>query len=173
MTTENTTPNAVLTLTANIVSAHVANNSVQPDALPGLITSVFNTMTGLGKTPEIETRPGTRCADQEVGVPGLHHLPGRRQEAQDAQATPEHVVQHDAGPVSYRAGVWPPTIRWWRPAMRRFAPGWPRRIGLGTKRTAEATPAKKPAAKQATTKAVTKKAAARKTAPAAGAPASA
>ena len=39
----------LLGLTAQIVSAHVANNSVQPDALPALIQSVFKTLAGAGK----------------------------------------------------------------------------------------------------------------------------
>ena len=43
----------ILGLTAQIVSAHVANNSVQPDALPALIQSVFKTLASAGKeTPE-------------------------------------------------------------------------------------------------------------------------
>ena len=39
----------LLGLTAQIVSAHVANNSVQSDALPALIQSVFKTLSGAGK----------------------------------------------------------------------------------------------------------------------------
>jgi len=39
----------ILGLTAQIVSAHVANNPVQPDALPALIQSVFKTLAGAGK----------------------------------------------------------------------------------------------------------------------------
>ncbi len=39
----------LLGLTAQIVSAHVANNSVQPDSLPALIQSVFKTLAGAGK----------------------------------------------------------------------------------------------------------------------------
>jgi len=43
----------LLGLTAQIVSAHVSNNSVQPEALPALIQSVFKTLAGAGKeTPE-------------------------------------------------------------------------------------------------------------------------
>jgi predicted transcriptional regulator len=43
----------ILGLTAQIVSAHVANNVVQPDALPALIQSVFKTLAGAGKdSPE-------------------------------------------------------------------------------------------------------------------------
>lgn len=39
----------ILGLTAQIVSAHVANNTVQPDALPALIQSVFKTLAAAGK----------------------------------------------------------------------------------------------------------------------------
>jgi predicted transcriptional regulator len=39
----------LLGLTAQIVSAHVANNPVQPEALPALIQSVFKTLAGAGK----------------------------------------------------------------------------------------------------------------------------
>jgi predicted transcriptional regulator len=39
----------VLGLTAQIVSAHVSNNSVSPDALPALIQDVYRTLAGVGK----------------------------------------------------------------------------------------------------------------------------
>ena len=39
----------MLALTAQIVSAHVSNNSVAPDALPGLILDVYRTVTSFGK----------------------------------------------------------------------------------------------------------------------------
>ncbi len=39
----------VLGLTAQIVSAHVSNNSVSPDALPALIQEVYRTLAGVGK----------------------------------------------------------------------------------------------------------------------------
>jgi len=39
----------LLNLTAQIVSAHVANNSIQADALPALIQSVFKTLAGTGQ----------------------------------------------------------------------------------------------------------------------------
>ena len=47
--TDNAKDAHLLGLTAQIVSAHVANNSVQPDALPALIQSVFKTLAGAGK----------------------------------------------------------------------------------------------------------------------------
>ena len=47
----------VLGLTVQIVSAHVSNNSVPPDALPALIQDVFRTLAKIGKAPENSGRP--------------------------------------------------------------------------------------------------------------------
>ena len=47
----------VLGLTAQIVSAHVANNAVSPDALPSLIQEVFKTLSGVGKEPVQAEKP--------------------------------------------------------------------------------------------------------------------
>ena len=47
----------VLGLTARIVSAHVSNNSVTPDALPSLIQDVYRTLSGVGREPVRADRP--------------------------------------------------------------------------------------------------------------------
>ncbi len=47
----------VLGLTAQIVSAHVSNNAVPPDALPALIQQVYRTLAGVGKEPTQPERP--------------------------------------------------------------------------------------------------------------------
>jgi predicted transcriptional regulator len=48
----------LITLTADIVSAHVSNNSVAVNDLPTLIQNVHGALTGLGtKLEEPETRP--------------------------------------------------------------------------------------------------------------------
>ncbi len=47
--TESTGNADVLGLTAQIVSAHVSNNSVAPDALANLIQEVYRTLAGVGK----------------------------------------------------------------------------------------------------------------------------
>ena len=41
----------VLGLTAQIVSAHVSNNTVNPDSLPSLIQEVYKTLAGVSKEP--------------------------------------------------------------------------------------------------------------------------
>lgn len=47
------------TLTADIVSAHVSNNNVSSAELPGLISSVFTSLSGLGDpaAPPSEEKP--------------------------------------------------------------------------------------------------------------------
>jgi predicted transcriptional regulator len=47
----------VLGLTAQIVAAHVSNNSISPDALPALILEVYRTLAGVGKEPVQPDRP--------------------------------------------------------------------------------------------------------------------
>jgi predicted transcriptional regulator len=47
----------VLGLTAQIVSAHVAHNSVGVDALPGLIQDVYRTLAGVGRVELPTERP--------------------------------------------------------------------------------------------------------------------
>ncbi len=49
--TENSSTQTMLGLTAQIVSAHVSNNAVSRDALPELITQVFNTLMSAGVEP--------------------------------------------------------------------------------------------------------------------------
>lgn len=55
--TDHTQQADVLGLTAQIVSAHVSNNSVTPDALSALIQDVYRTLSGVGKEPVAPERP--------------------------------------------------------------------------------------------------------------------
>jgi predicted transcriptional regulator len=54
---EETPTTDVLGLTAQIISAHVSNNAVSPDALPLLIQQVYKTLSGVGKEPAQPDRP--------------------------------------------------------------------------------------------------------------------
>lgn len=47
----------VLELTAQIVSAHVANNPVASDALPILIQDVYRSLIGAGRPAVVEEKP--------------------------------------------------------------------------------------------------------------------
>jgi predicted transcriptional regulator len=53
---EPTQHNDLLALTSDIVSSHVANNTVAVNDLPQLIQNVFATLAGLGAPAEAETR---------------------------------------------------------------------------------------------------------------------
>jgi len=53
MADANDTQEFLATLTADIVSAHVSNNSVSTGELPGLIQAVFTSLAGLGTAPVI------------------------------------------------------------------------------------------------------------------------
>lgn len=57
MMTDHSEQTDVLGLTAQIVSAHVSNNSVTPDALPALIQDVYRTLSGVGKEPVQPDKP--------------------------------------------------------------------------------------------------------------------
>ncbi|HUB16762.1 MAG TPA: MucR family transcriptional regulator [Acetobacteraceae bacterium] len=54
---ENVADLSVLGLTAQIVAAHVSNNSVPPDGLPPLIQEVYKTLAGVGKQSAPADRP--------------------------------------------------------------------------------------------------------------------
>jgi predicted transcriptional regulator len=48
----------LITLTSDIVAAHVSNNDVDVADLPGLITNVYNALANLGEAPVVEeTKP--------------------------------------------------------------------------------------------------------------------
>lgn len=48
---------ALITLTSDIVAAHVSNNNVPIDQVPTLIASVFQALEGLGGEPVVEEAP--------------------------------------------------------------------------------------------------------------------
>jgi predicted transcriptional regulator len=54
---ENGSPEVILRLTAQIVAAHVEHNSVQLEALPGLIEKVYQTLRGVGQAPVEQGKP--------------------------------------------------------------------------------------------------------------------
>ena len=47
----------LITLTSDIVAAHVSNNSVAVDDVPALIQNVYGALAGLGAAPEVEEKP--------------------------------------------------------------------------------------------------------------------
>lgn len=55
--TEQSSQNELLTLTTEIVAAHVANNTVPVSDLPQLIQEVFRTLATVGSVPAVAERP--------------------------------------------------------------------------------------------------------------------
>ena len=56
-TIENDMNETLITLTSDIVAAHVSNNSVAVDDVAGLIQNVYGALSGLGVTPPAEEKP--------------------------------------------------------------------------------------------------------------------
>ena len=71
----------LITLTADIVAAHVSNNSVAVNDLPQLIQNVHGALSGLDRRGlGRRSQAGTQGSDPFVDQAGLYRLPGRRQE---------------------------------------------------------------------------------------------
>ena len=70
---------ALITLTADVVSAHVSNNTLGSDDLPRLISSVYGAFASLGAVPEVM---------EEVLTPAV---------SVRASVKPDHIVCLDCG----------------------------------------------------------------------------
>ena len=122
----------VLELTAQIVSAHVSNNAIGADLLPGLIQDVYRTLAGVGK-------------DQVAPEKQLPAVPVRK------SVFPDHIVcledgkklkmlkrhlktSYDMTPDEYRE-KWqlPPDYPMVAPNYAKHRSSLAKKIGLGTK----------------------------------------
>ena len=85
---EASAPPELLDLTTAIVAAYAGSHTLPASELPELIGSVFGALRKSGHGGRAGTAgrgPGAGGAGQEVGDAGVHRLPRRRQEAEDAQ----------------------------------------------------------------------------------------
>ena len=95
-----------ITLASEIVAAYVSNNKIDAADVPALISNTANTIAGLrGKRRRIQPRPRTGGAYQQIDHPGFRYLPGRRQEAENAQALFAHALQSVSGRISAEMGT--------------------------------------------------------------------
>jgi predicted transcriptional regulator len=132
----------ILNLTAQIVSAHVSNNALQADALPGLIQSVFQTLTSAGKDTVQPGRPQPAVpakksvfADYIVCLEDGKKLKMLKRHLKTAyNMTPEQYRERWELPASY------PMVA---PNYAAHRSSLAKKIGLGTKRAK--APAKAPA----------------------------
>ena len=135
MEERNATHEGLLTLTAEIVSSHVANNTVAVSDVPNLIEHVFGTLARLGsepKQPEVKQEPAVsiRASVKPDFIVCL-------EDGKKLKMLKRHLMTHyNMTPDEYRA-------KWNLPAdYPMVAPNYAqqrrtlaKKIGLGTKRT--------------------------------------
>ena len=130
---EQPSPLNVLGLTARIVSAHVSHNSVEPAALPALIHSVFNTLSGIGRdapAPADKPQPAVPIKksvfpDHIICLEDGKKLKMLKRHLQTAfEMTPEQYRERWGLPADY------PMVA---PDYARHRSSLAKKIGLGTK----------------------------------------
>jgi len=57
MTDHTVASETLITLTSDIVAAHVSNNGVSVDDVPALIQNVYGALASLGLAPQVEAKP--------------------------------------------------------------------------------------------------------------------
>jgi predicted transcriptional regulator len=144
---ENSSSETVLSLTAQIVAAHVEHNSVQPDALPGLIERVYQTLRGVGKVPVEAEKPVPAVPiKQSVKADYIVCL----EDGKKLKMLKRHLMtSYKMTPVQYRtrwglAADYPMVA----PSYAKVRSSLAKKIGLGRKAT---KPSAKPAAKRGAT----------------------
>jgi predicted transcriptional regulator len=122
----------VLGLTAQIVSAHVSNNSVSPDALPSLIQEVYKTLAGVGKEPISAERPQPAVPIKKSVFPD--HIVCL-EDGKKLKMLKRHLkTAYNMTPEQYRER-WnlPPDYPMVAPNYARHRSSLAKKIGLGTK----------------------------------------
>jgi predicted transcriptional regulator len=144
---DNPTDSRILSLTAQIISAHVSNNALQAEALPALIQSVFKTLISAGKEAAQPGRPQPAVpakrsvfADYIVCLEDGKKLKMLKRHLKTAyNLTPEQYRERWELPANY------PMVA---PSYAAHRSTLAKKIGLGTKRAKPpAKPPAKPAAK--------------------------
>jgi len=130
-------PQNVLGLTAQIVSAHVSNNSVPPDALPALIQEVYKTLSGVGKEPAQPERPQPAVPVKKSVFPD-HII--CLEDGKKLKMLKRHLkTAYDMTPEQYRERwALPPDYPMVAPNYARHRSSLAKKIGLGTKPRAAA-----------------------------------
>lgn len=131
---ENSQDPDVLGLTAQIVSAHVSNNSVTPDALPSLIQDVYRTLAGVGREPAQPDKPQPAVPVKKSVFPD-HII--CLEDGKKLKMLKRHLkTAYDMTPEQYRER-WslPPDYPMVAPNYARHRSSLAKKIGLGTKST--------------------------------------
>jgi len=127
---------ALITLTADIVSAHVSNNSVAVSDLPTLIQSVHSALSGLGAPAKVAEEKQQPAVSVRSSVKPDYII--CLEDGKKLKMLKRHLMTHyNLTPEQYRA-------KWGLPAdYPMVAPNYAqqrrtlaKKIGLGTKRAA-------------------------------------
>ncbi len=123
----------LITLTSDIVAAHVSNNSVSVGDLPALITNVYGALSGLGQTAPVAEAPPEPAVSIRSSVKPDHIV--CLEDGKKLKMLKRHLMTHyNLTPEQYRA-------RWNLPAdYPMVAPNYAekrrelaKKIGLGRK----------------------------------------
>ena len=131
-TIENDVSETLITLTSDIVAAHVSNNSVAVDELPALIKNVYGALSGLGAAAQEGARPEPAVSIRASVKPD--HLVCLEDGKKMKMLKRHLMTDHGLTPAEYRA-------RWGLPAdYPMVAPEYAekrrtlaKQIGLGRK----------------------------------------
>ena len=129
---DNSQNSDVLGLTAQIVSAHVSNNSVAPDALPALIQDVYRTLSGVGREPAQPDKPQPAVPVKKSVFPD--HIVCL-EDGKKLKMLKRHLkTAYNMTPEQYRErwGL-PPEYPMVAPNYARHRSSLAKKIGLGTK----------------------------------------
>ena len=122
----------VLELTAQIVSAHVSNNSVTPDALPSLIQDVYRTLSGVGRETPAPDKPQPAVPAKKSVFPDFIVC---LEDGKKLKMLKRHLkTAYNLTPEQYR-DRWdlPPDYPMVAPNYARHRSSLAKKIGLGTK----------------------------------------
>ena len=132
MASEDLAGDMLITLTSEIVAAHVSNNGLAVDEVPTLIQNVYGALAGLGAAPQAEARPEPAVAVR-ASVKNDHIV--CLEDGKKMKMLKRHLMtDHGLTPAEYRA-------RWRLPAdYPMVAPDYTEKrrklaneIGLGRK----------------------------------------
>ena len=129
---ENSAYPDVLGLTAQIVSAHVSNNSVTPDALATLIQDVYRTLSNVGREPSQPDKPQPAVPVKRSVFPD--HIVCL-EDGKKLKMLKRHLkTAYNMSPEQYR-DRWglPPDYPMVAPNYARHRSSLAKKIGLGTK----------------------------------------
>lgn len=125
----------VLGLTAQIVSAHVAKNDVEPGKLPDLIREVYQTLARVGQEPAAAAKPKPAVAPNKSV---FHDHLVCLEDGKKMKMLKRHLMtDHKMTPEQYRAR-WelPPSYPMVAPDYAQTRSELAKQIGLGQKRVA-------------------------------------